>query len=250
MKTAKKKTILFFSLGLAVLLLLSACRPQPSQPANNNWQNEIGVAHQCGEEGLACCLDRQPSCFYNLSCCQNPNNPKQTECREECHCGQAGDFCCAGNVCQPGLACWQGHCQKCGGQDEPCCPGQGQPCAQDNLACANGLCVACGLVGNPCCSASSSLSCLSQNARDKTRAECRGGFCRPCGFAGQAACQSQPACLPKHLLNNGVCYACGEFNQPCCDKASQGYDCNPEKGLVCRLGFCLSAADSEKHEEK
>ncbi len=241
----KRKIFFPIILTISLLLLVSGCRHK--NVSKNNWQNEVGLAHQCGEEGLQCCADRQPSCFYNLVCCQDPNDPTHTECRENCHCGSEGDFCCAGNVCDKGLACWQGKCQKCGGKNQPCCAGD-QPCASSSLACANGLCVACGIAGNPCCQASSSLPCLTQKARDNTRTECQSNICVPCGFDGKPACHTQPFCLPGHLFNNNVCYPCGDYNQPCCNEKAQGYQCDRAQNLVCQLGFCSPATTSKNYE--
>jgi len=231
----QKKRIIYFScLYFLLLFFISGCG-QKVDDENEDWKDEVMMAHECGLEGFACCADKEPACQYGLSCCTDPNNIKINMCVPNCACGGEGRFCCKSEpLCDSGLACFKGLCATCGEKDQPCCPHTG--CGKD-LACQAGQCVLCGLSGHPCCP--DEPKCVNQATDDPDRAECQGGICAPCGTAGEPACPGEPACGTKHLLNNNICYKCGDFNQPCCadDFISEG-GCDPTGDLECSLGFC------------
>lgn len=230
---SKRVILAIFSL-LVFSSLLSACSLwQKEEP--DNWQDDILMAGECGEEGLQCCIDQDPACDYG-SCCVDPNNPSQNYCSESCDFGKEGTFCRAGNECDEGLTCSEGRCELCGGADQPCCANKA--CAGDELACFRGTCVACGVTGNPCCQ--SAPYCKDGGVDNLLRAECKDEICALCGANGNEPCQEEPVCNENHLLNIGHCYRCGGFNQPCCHRIT------PEKtekycveeGLSCTLDFC------------
>ncbi len=211
-----------------IFSFLSGCSWYKNNKSNNNdWKNEVLMAQECGLDGLPCCLDKEPPCFYGQQCCVDPNNPKHNACRDECSCGGLDEFCCKDNQCQEGLACRDGYCVECGDRGEACCP---QEVCNNDLVCYHKQCVSCGLTGSPCCK--NDKACLNQDDRDKYRNECQEGICILCGSSGQKACQSKPFCNPNNLLNNTFCYHCGAYNQPCCE----GEKC--DLGLSCQLGFC------------
>ena len=224
-----------FRLFLLLALLLAGCaRKTPVPDTNVSWQNEVKYASECGLDGLRCCTDTQPQCLYNQQCCVNPENSSDDLCADDCTCGKAKNFCCPGEKCDPGLACAGSRCVKCGGADEPCC---GNNDCRDDLICYRNKCVACGVAGNPCCS--NPPACPVGADTDGQRIECISDLCRYCGSNGNTTCLSVPICDTKQLANNGRCFACGGFNNPCCDRAFEiGYDCDPQSGLVCKLGFC------------
>ncbi len=222
------KRLKISSVIILLAFTLSGCFLNKEEDKNNNdWQNEILMAQECGMDGLPCCLDKDPSCFYGQQCCVDPNNPTHTACRDECTCGHSEEFCCENNQCEDGLVCRDGYCVECGNKEEPCC--LNDEC-QEGLVCYQNECVECGLPGNPCCS--EGKACLGEGKLDDTRTECEEDICVLCGFSGQKACVGEPFCNPHNLLNNGICYHCGGYNQPCCE--NQFCD----KGLQCKLGFC------------
>ena len=226
--------VIFFPLFLLLALLFTGCAQKALVPDNNvSWQNEVKYATECGMDGLRCCTDTDPSCLYNQQCCVNPDNPNDNFCSDDCTCGQEKKFCCPGGKCETGLSCLDSRCVKCGEKNEPCC---GNSICDGNLLCYQGKCVPCGLTNNPCCG----LEPLCAGGEiGSGRVECLNDLCRLCGANGNVACSSDPKCDKKQLANNGICLACGEFNNPCCNEGSRvGFDCNPASGLVCKLGFC------------
>jgi hypothetical protein len=208
---------------------------QPNDQNSDDWKKEVLYATECGFDGLECCVDKEPACLYGQVCCSNPTDPSKSNCFEDCSCGSAGKFCCAGeNPCGENLACFEGFCVECGGIGEVCCPGE--DCGQ-NSVCHSGKCVLCGLIGNPCCS--NFPECAE--GEDGRISECRGGFCSHCGSQGFAACLKEPYCQPNNLLNNGVCFTCGGANEPCCNNGEAEPGCKP--GLECKLGFCSEVTE-------
>jgi hypothetical protein len=220
----------FLSGGMIFLLvfLLFGCGNQENKNSED-WKKEVLYATECGFDGLACCIDKEPACLYGQVCCPNPADPSKSNCFEDCSCGTAGKFCCPGeNPCGENLACHEGFCADCGGLGEVCC--LGGSCGQ-NGACHLGKCVLCGLPGNPCCA--DDPECAESD--DGRFSECRSGLCSYCGSQGHAACLGEPYCQPNNLLNNCVCFSCGGADEPCCGEDA-GSGC--KSGLECKLGFC------------
>ncbi len=228
-----RKQIIIYGLLVFVLLSASACSLEKKK--TENWQDEILLAQDCGEEGLMCCADMDPACKYG-SCCVDPNDATKNYCSESCEFGKKDTFCLAGNECDKGLACSEGYCRECGGKDQPCCGDKA--CSETSLACFRGNCVTCGETDNPCCA--SEPYCRLSGAKGLERAECEKSLCTTCGANGNKPCQVEPFCNENHLLNNDKCYRCGGFNQPCCQKVT--YEKTEkycvEEGLECRLDFC------------
>ncbi len=229
------RKLAYTSLLLILLLVLSACSFGGSEEVVDNWEDEILIAGECGEEGLMCCVDQDPVCKYG-SCCVDPNDPTKNYCGESCEFGKLDTFCKAGNICDEGLACSESYCVECGGVDQPCC--EEKSCA-GALACFRGTCVECGFTGNPCCL--EEPFCIYEEAnKNLNRSECRQEICSECGANGNPPCASEPKCNDNHLLNNDRCYRCGGFNQPCCQNVTfEGTEkyCT-EEGLRCELDFC------------
>lgn len=227
----------YLLLFLIITTINTGCFRDRVLEDNSDWENEVLMAQECGLERLRCCLDKDPVCDSNLSCCLDPNNNKNTICTESCECGRLDAFCCANELCGDGMACNRSFCRKCGESEEICCFGEDK-CAGD-MVCHRGLCVECGIHGNPCCG--KGQPCVDQGLRDKKRTECRNGLCLLCGYGGNTACESDPFCSPGQLLNNNVCYKCGGANEPCClgDEDGEG-KCN-DPGFNCELGFCAPA---------
>ena len=225
---SNEKKIIYFGCGLLLLaILISGCGRKAAD--GEDWEDEVVMGHDCGLEGFSCCADKEPACQYGLECCTDPNDIKSDMCVADCACGGEDRFCCKDEPrCDPGLGCAGSRCVPCGGLDEPCCADGG---CKGDLACDGDKCVACGLSGHPCCR--DGIDCINGDASDPDRTECREDICTPCGVKNRAACQGEPACSADHLLNNGLCYRCGDFNQPCCE-----YGCSPAD-LECSLGFCV-----------
>jgi hypothetical protein len=91
------------------------------------------------------------------------------------------------------------------------------------------------LPGNPCCG--NEKSCLTKTEYN-SRVECMNDVCAFCGSAGGVSCNSKPECDMSHLLNNGVCLPCGNYNQPCCKNEESNF-CN-KADLNCTAGFCAN----------
>lgn len=226
-------------LGLFLLLTLSGCLGlgDGSLYESDDWQSEVLLAQECGLKDLPCCQDIDPACQFELRCCVDPNNPKNTFCSDNCTCGELNNYCCTDDTpCQAGMACVDSRCQTCGETDQPCCPGE--PKCKGELVCRQGQCVECGLSGNPCCP--NGKECTGQDLKGTGRTECLEGICVFCGANGGIACQNDPKCSARHILNNNFCLRCGNVNQPCCNPEASGvdYECNENQGLVCELGFC------------
>ena len=235
---AERTAILLF-LAFIALSVLSGCsladKFKQTGNGDDNWENDVLWARECGQDGLRCCAD-DPQCFYGQECCINPNNRQENYCAADCTCGVEGAYCCTGDTpCSDNLACYLDKCTECGGETEPCCPGDNT--CENDLLCHKDLCVACGEPGNPCCAGD--IACRNQGADNALRTECLESVCVYCGSAGQIACPNEPVCLTGTLLNNGFCFQCGTPNQPCCDQNSGvEWACDPKLGLVCDRGFC------------
>jgi len=222
---------LLFAIIILIGLTTSSCSLPFSDQFSWDWQNEIAIGHECGEDGLGCCVNQEPACFHGLSCCTDPADGKINMCAENCDCGEKGNFCCLGDdKCQDGLICISDICYQCGKDDQPCC---GNEICGRGLVCYAGTCKVCGLESNPCCEGE--LKCHMENKADESRTGCREGVCRLCGSAGRELCPAEPACHPGLLANNGMCIKCGGTNQPCCAVEPR---CDADKKLECKLGFC------------
>lgn len=167
---------------------------------------EMILAQACGQDKLKCCTD-EPQCSFGQKCCPDPNNAARDYCSDECTYGGPDEFCSA---------------------TDPKC--------REGLACADGFCVKCGLAGGPCCETGE--ACLEAPGQQGRLIECRTSTCVACGVDGQSACAGAAKCAPNHLLNNNICYRCGDSNQACCRDEQGEQSCDHEKGLVCELGFC------------
>jgi hypothetical protein len=219
-----------------LIIVLTGCsKAKPTADKNVGWQDEVLLAVDCGSDGLKCCENTNPTCRFGQQCCSDPQDPKNNFCSDDCSCGKENKFCCATDQkCDSGLACSGGRCLKCGQEREPCC--SADKC-EGELVCSGQKCLKCGIAGNPCCS--SEPLCADQNKNDSQRSECQNGLCQICGASGNISCTADPKCNKNHLLNNNICYPCGNFNNPCCDtNSATGYECNPDAGLECKLGFC------------
>jgi len=227
-----------FFIGV-LLFLLSGCTIAFKKQSNNdNWKNDIVYAEACGLDGLPCCpKEKGLPCQYGQVCCTDPNNPARDKCVDECGYGGENNYCRPGDPkCDSGLACFNGDCVACGGPEQPCCENGEKQCGGE-LICYNKRCLECGLPGNPCCA--DGLACQGEELRNDDRAECFAGVCQKCGSNRNQACLSEPLCNIGRILNVNSCLACGNFNQPCCNKSSGlEYECQPGSGLACRLGFC------------
>lgn len=219
-----------------LVLIFSGCSIRNLVPDKNvSWQEEVVMAKECGMDGLMCCPDTDPPCLYGMQCCTDSAKTFDNFCSDDCSCGKKDKFCCQGEKpCDAGMACVEGRCRECGNENNPCCAGD--ICSGD-LVCYQAKCFKCGFAGNPCCA--KEPFCENENKTDLNRTECREGTCALCGSGGNRSCSKEPFCIKSHLFNNDVCFPCGGFNQPCCDnKSDVDYICDPEKNLVCDLGFC------------
>ena len=232
-KDRKTGRIALLVFGIAFIFLLASCDVKKQNIQNNNdWENEVLYADECGFDGLRCCDNEEQLCKFGQNCCVNPKNEKENYCAENCDFGKENTFCRNENpACDIGLVCENSRCLLCGGEDQFCC-GDGDAC-KNSLICFNNKCVNCGQAGYPCCD--SELPCLKQDNRGNIRTECRNEICQPCGYGGANTCADEPFCNSDTLNNNGLSYKCGGLNQPCCDEKS----CNLEEKLVCELGFCV-----------
>jgi hypothetical protein len=143
-----------------------------------------------------------------------------------CHCGGAGEVCCAGGTCAGGMPCVNNTCGACGGMGQSCC--SSNMCGP-GLLCGSGQCSPCGDVGQPCCADG---GCRTGVCGATNR------ICQACGGRGQPCCLVGNACGPSLACTGGLC-ACGGFGQPCCG----GTMCAPDTNLcngseVCQNGTC------------
>ncbi len=231
----KYKNLLYFLFLLVMLFGISACSDNFQDKNKDDWHNDILLAGDCGEEGLMCCEHKNPACKYG-SCCLDPNGSGLDYCSEICEFGKKDTFCRSANECDDGLACVDSYCRICGNEAQPCC--DNQSCSGD-LACFRGTCVPCGVTGNPCCV--TEPYCQKEKSPELDRAECEQEICTLCGASSHPPCHSEPRCNENHLLNNGNCYRCGGFNQPCCQELNPGQGVKKyciDKDLSCKLDFC------------
>lgn len=212
------------------VLASSGCSLNPSVE-EKDWEDEILLASECGQEGLKCCAEN-PNCLYGQECCVSPVDNSQNYCAQTCEYGILNSFCRAEDpACDTGLSCRELKCVVCGEAGAPCC---GQNC-NNGLYCHNNTCVQCGLEENPCCNGQDCASIQDM------RLECRNGLCTACGSSGRPICEEAPRCLEGQLETDGLCINCGRKNQPCCQENSLGFCLETE--LECRLGFCGASAD-------
>lgn len=223
-----------FIFCLIILFLFSGCNiSQKNKVKNNNWQNEVLLADECGYDGLKCCTDNpEQLCKYGQNCCFNPQDENDNYCATDCELGKEKSFCrLSAPSCDAGLVCQGDRCLACGKENQFCCEGS-EACAA-NLFCHNSKCLTCGQGGHPCCPLAPACPSFAD-----TRAECYNGTCRACGFSGGPACQDEPFCAAGNLNNNNICYLCGGLNQPCCKDTEAGNVCAGGQGLACVSGFC------------
>jgi hypothetical protein len=125
------------------------------------------------------------------------------------HCGGDGEICCERfPACGEGLGCATGdhRCRKCGGADQPCCPGDK---CDNGGCCVQGTCVADG------------AGCVFNSSPPV--GTCQAGRCVGCGGGGERCCidrtRGQNPCNDPFLLcaeRTFTCVSCGGPDQPCC----------------------------------
>ncbi len=228
-----RKKFLFL---LLILLTFSACSNK-AEVSDSAWQDEILFASECGLDGLQCCIGDGSPCLYEQKCCVDPNDLASTYCSDDCSFGEPNTFCRELEPkCDDGAVCFNGYCQTAGGDNQPCFADGN---CDEGSVCGNGVCVECGLAGNPCCGGDDNLECKNENFTDKGRTDCISSICLECGSASEPSCQTEPACNPGHLENNGTCLLCGGYNQPCCKVEDEGDSlCGGDEDLSCVSGFC------------
>ncbi|PLX27791.1 hypothetical protein C0583_00950 [Candidatus Parcubacteria bacterium] len=226
----------YTSVMLVILLLLGGCSIFANEKDQDlSWKNDVLLAQECGEEGLMCCLEKDPLCKYG-DCCFDPNNPENNICSQSCDYGTLDNFCREGNDCDASLSCYESFCVVCGGLEQPCCADE---TCSDGGTCFRGECVECGVTGNPCCEGEK--KCFNQALENSDRAECIDEMCTLCGHDGNIKCQKEPFCNENHLQNNYMCLQCGGFNQPCCREIVAPGETRKyclEEDLECKLDFC------------
>lgn len=234
------KLHLKISILLLLVFVISGCSNpfgKTSAVNSDDWEKDVLLASDCGQDGLACCAAPKDPCLFGQQCCSDPANPKLNYCSNDCTLGKKNSFCRAEEPkCDTGFACSDGRCLECGKEKEPCCYGDAK--CDSQYVCRNEKCETCGLPGNTCCSGKE--ACAGQEKKGEGRTECRSdNLCAFCGNGGLVSCLSSPACNPGNLLNNDTCFKCGELNSPCCQVNDiNSFICNPEKNLICELGFC------------
>ncbi|PLX21008.1 hypothetical protein C0584_04460 [Candidatus Parcubacteria bacterium] len=226
----KRKKIIIL---LLLAFLVSGCS-RNIETSDDNWQDEVLFASECGLDGLQCCQDSGPECIYGQACCVDPNDPKLTYCADECVFGSPNTFCRAEDPkCDEGSVCLNSYCQKAGGDKQPCYK---DGSCNGGSVCDGVYCVECGLPGNPCCENEVTYKCVSENNFDESRTACFENNCLECGHSSGIACPEDPFCNSGHLNNNNTCLKCGNYNQPCCQEGNQ---CPGSENLSCQSGFCL-----------
>jgi len=234
----RKKKLFKIILTFSLILAISACSIVGDSEEDDDWENEVLLASECGMDGLQCCVAPEEECKYGQECCHDPGNSSLNYCADDCTLGKEKAFCRVDEpACDESLACLDGRCVECGKEEEPCCYGDLQ--CNESLVCNNKTCEQCGIPGNVCCE--ENLSCLGQNLRERGRTECRGNnICSYCGYGGGVSCKNEPFCNSGHLLNGTTCFQCGDLNQPCCKiNELNVFECNQEEQeLKCDLGFC------------
>lgn len=146
------------------------------------------------------------------------------------YCGGERQPCCPGNVCNRGLTCASGTCTSeaaCGRLGQPCCDGV---TCESGLVCQDRRCEQpeeCGARGQPCCSGGNCQAGLVCDRDTCVEPAACGGERQPCCEGG--------TCAAGLVCTDGTCQPpppCGGPRQPCCD----GDTC--QEGLTCVLGLC------------
>jgi hypothetical protein len=200
----------------------------------------------CGGPDEPCCEKR--SC-KNDSCCVRQNNGRDdclivgdtcplsgpgnagTCMAGKCSgCGQSGQACCNGNLCDdPAQACIAGKCQGCGGVGQAAC--QGNLCSGGSCVDSAGTCIA---VDTAC--GQDSGTCTAEGGCNKGNVHC-GGLDQPCcgvGVAPAGVFCTKPGttCGPGIIAANRRCVPCGGLGQACCGEDE------------CRVGTCSGIGNS------
>lgn len=133
------------------------------------------------------------------------NNCGTSVACDPCPCGESGQICCPGNVCDSAdLVCSGGTCVPCGAVGAACCAGN--TCTDSDSLCSGGTCVACGTVGAICCA---------------------GGICNGTSV----------------LCNGTTCVACGGADQPCCS-GTCGPDLTCRSDDMCIASRCVDPLEN------
>lgn len=184
-----------------------------------------GVCRHCGNPGEICC-SKGYACnnIEGLSC------DKSGQCTGSC--GDLGQACCNGALCNPDLKCSKGTCTSgsggtggsggsggtsgsggsggsgpCGNNGDPCCT-SGPQCNSGSLKCdGTQHCQACGGEAQICCDNPTPCG---------PNLTCDGTNCRTCPWAG-AKCGGDVSRVCMGVGDAGQCAACGGLGQPCCD---------------------------------
>jgi len=60
----KINKILHLGFLALAFLLLSSCSLGGGDKSENDWRDEVLLAQECGENGLMCCIEKEPACKY------------------------------------------------------------------------------------------------------------------------------------------------------------------------------------------
>jgi hypothetical protein len=132
---------------------------------------------------------------------------------------------------------------NCGDYGQSCC-------SPDNFCgygeCQGGICTHCGFFGETCC--------FQRDSPCETGSECYFGICKvkedyfvDCGHVGYAPCsftENIKCYTGVYDGNSGLCVACGDYEQPCCQETP--YDCDYGK---CVYGICKRVDDTQSNNQ-
>lgn len=142
-------------------------------------------------------------------------------------CGYPGMPVCNGDPpCNAGAAPHPTHhatCVEAGWNGQPCMPGS--LCHGGNQCNSRNICESCGMPGQRCCHLAGVAPC--------SPGECSQGVCKACGYFNQPQCATEPLCR-EGTPHGGFCRPCGDAGQPCCRGMLQS--CNA--GMQCRDDAC------------
>lgn len=128
---------------------------------------------------------------------------------------------------------------NCGNYGQDCC-------APDNFCsygeCQGGVCAHCGFFGETCCFQRES-QCEAGSECNYGKCEVREDYFKDCGHVGYAPCpytENIKCYTGVYDGNSGLCVACGDYEQPCCQETP--YDCDYGK---CVYGICKNVKDTQ-----
>jgi hypothetical protein len=185
--------------------------PGASKCIRGKWICNASGNNQCVDDGTT------PSCSAAQLCENGTCVAICTSTGGPCSTNPGASTCLRGRL----------RCNTTTNREECINDGTSSKCTSSQK-CDNGTCVVCGGLGQPCCTSNFCSAINSQCNKD--------GRCVLPG--GAEGCQLDTHCETTRC-NNGYCtFACGGFQQQCCNAQLAGITCQAENGLICANDTC------------